>query len=425
MAGWTGGGTIHDQTDAGEDAGAALKGDHRHPGRASSQAHPGAQGQRSAHFSQLLRGGRMTKWKGEAASFAPNLAHMVSTVPVLRGALMPFAVLLGLGALPAGAADLYWDVNGTGVGLGGSGTWNTTSPLWNPSADGVSGPMTTWNNAAPGGDNAFFNGTAGTVTLAGPMTVHSLSFGLGGYTLAGSTLTLAGTTPTIAGAATISSVIAGSAGFTKTSGGTLTLSGTNSFSGDVTVLGGGLSLADDTSLGNAANGVFLANGTALASTGALSGSRVVTLQGGRASIYSGALTARYTGVGGVQVLGTISNDANDYTGQTVFGQSTNGFTSVANLGVASSLGAPTDAALGTILVSAGGGLGGSIIYSGDGDSSNRNWRFTNTSSGGNTFQNAGTGKLTLTGEIAAAGAFTLGINYGASTADMDLLGVIS
>ncbi|TPI21035.1 autotransporter-associated beta strand repeat-containing protein [Mesorhizobium sp. B4-1-1] len=431
MAGLACGEPIHDHVGAGDGAGGRrLKADGRHPGRAPSQRRPGRPGQtetRVAIFSRLLRGGRMTKWKGQAASYAPNLAHLASAAaPVLRGALVSAALLAGLGAVPAGAADLYWDVNGTAVGLGGTGAWNTSSLFWNPSSDGVTGPMASWNNAAVGGDNAFFNGTAGTVTLAGPMTAHNLAFGVAGYTIAGSTLTLTGTTPTIsiAGTTTISSVIAGS-GFTKVGAGGLTLTGANTFTGDITVSAGALGLASDASLGAAGNGVSLANGTSIGSTSALAASRVVTIVSGRAVAGSGALTARFTGAGGLQVLGTISNDANDYTGQTVFGQGTNGFTSVADLGVASSLGAPTDAASGTVTVSAGGGVGGNLVYSGDGDSSNRNWRFNNTSSGGNYLQNLGTGTLTLTGGILAGGAYGLTMNFSAASGDMDLLGVIS
>src|SRR5690606_30398959 len=95
------------------------------------------------------------------------------------------------------------------------------------------------------------------------------------------------------------------------------------------------------------------------------------------------------------------------------------------LGVASALGAPTDAATGLIRSSAGGGLGNTLIYSGDGDSSNRDWRFANTSSGGNQLRNAGSGTLTLTGDVQAAGPWTLSMTFSAQTADMEVLGVIS
>lgn len=371
-------------------------------------------------FSRILRGGRMTKWKGAAASFAPNVAYLVSVAPALLRALLPAALIAGL-AGPASAADRYWDANGTATGLGGAGTWNTTSALWNNQTE--AGPMVVWDNTAL--DDAFFAGTAGTVTLGAPITAHNLTFSVNGYTLTGSTLTLAGATPTISvttGTATISSVIAGSAGLTKAGGGTLSLTGANTFTGNVVVNGGVLSLSGDAALGSAGNGISLTSGT-LASIGALSASREVTIVNGGVSASGGALSAHFTGAGTgtLTIGGTINNDANDYRAQTVFLSGSNGFTSVANLGVASSLGAPTDAASGTILVNAG-----ALTYSGDGDSSNRDWTFFGSSvSGGNTFQNAGTGTLTATGNIVAGATALVNMVFSAASADMELLGVIS
>src|SRR3546814_17283606 len=87
----------------------------------------------------------------------------------------------------AAGADRYWDGNGTAVGSGGTGTWNLGNPNWSPNGDGVSGPYSTpWSNAAL--DNAIFAGTAGTVTLGVPITVHDLPFHVHNYTLTGSTL---------------------------------------------------------------------------------------------------------------------------------------------------------------------------------------------------------------------------------------------
>lgn len=94
---------------------------------------------------------------------------------------------------PAQAVDRYWDPNNTVLGSGGTGIWNTTSAFWSPNSDGVSGPYSAWNNAAL--DDAFFGGTAGTVTLGGPITVHNMAFLTNGYVLNGSTLTLGGVAP--------------------------------------------------------------------------------------------------------------------------------------------------------------------------------------------------------------------------------------
>jgi fibronectin-binding autotransporter adhesin len=75
-------------------------------------------------------------------------------------------LLLGTAAIALGlawgggadAADLQWSADGVTPGGGGTGTWNTTTPLWFNGAT-----FQTWSNAAL--DNAVFGGTAGTVTL--------------------------------------------------------------------------------------------------------------------------------------------------------------------------------------------------------------------------------------------------------------------
>ncbi len=124
------------------------------------------------------------------------------------------AALVSAYAPGAHAADRYWDVNGGQAGSGGTGTWNTSTQYWNAANDGVAGPFYAWDNTAL--DSAVFAGTAGTVTLGAPITANKLTFNTAGYIFNGGTLTLAGATPTIVGTATINSVIAGTAGLTKT-----------------------------------------------------------------------------------------------------------------------------------------------------------------------------------------------------------------
>lgn len=339
--------------------------------------------------------------------------------------------LVGVLAGPASAATRYWDINGNTAGVGGTGTWDTTSAFWNTSATGTGGTVTAWNNSNL--DTATFAGTAGTVTLGVPITVGNVTFTVTNYTLTGSTLTLGGVTPTITSntgvSATVSSILAGTAGLTKAGAGTLTLNGANTFTGDLKVNAGILSVNGDAALGNASNGVVMASGTQFGSTGALAASRVVTLTGGKVTLTgAGVGSARFTGAGGVSALAgvTLRNNADDYTGQTQFAGvgGTYSFSSVRDLGVASALGAPTTVANGTILVAPTSGSA-ILTYTGTGDSSNRNWAIQNPSGGQTLFRNAGSGTLTLTGNIAQTGTGITQTTFSATGGDLALLGVIS
>ncbi|WP_244755950.1 autotransporter-associated beta strand repeat-containing protein [Pseudoxanthomonas helianthi] len=372
---------------------------------------------------------------------------------ILMALLMAYA--------PAWAADRWWDPNNTAVGIGGNGTWGTSGAFWSPNNDGVSGPFSAWNNAAL--DDAFFGGTAGTVTLGGPVTVHNISFTSNGYTLTGGTLNLSGLNPTIdsgSGAVTqtISSVINSTSGLTKTgtgtlvlngsntlngginvNGGTLTLNAANSFTGTINATGGSLTIGavGDAALGSLGNVINLGGGRTLSSAGAISASRTVNLTSGIANIRgSGLGGVFYTGAGGMNVGAGIAltNNANNYQGQTQFttlpswGGDSYSFSSIADLGVASALGAPTTVANGTILIGPGGGqaLGASTLhYTGAGHSSNRNWQMRPGNYAGGAFlQNSGSGTLTLTGDVAAVGG-SQAFGFNANSADMNVLGVIS
>jgi len=82
-------------------------------------------------------------------------------------------------AQPAAAAELFWDGDGAGAQGGGAGAWNTTSVHFSTTAGGTVDQI--WNNANV--DSATFNGAAGAVTLAGPITTNVITTTIGGYSI--------------------------------------------------------------------------------------------------------------------------------------------------------------------------------------------------------------------------------------------------
>ncbi len=160
----------------------------------------------------------------------------------------------------APAATFTWDTLAGDSNLtGGNGTWDTTNALWSEDA-GISN--VTWPSVTTNNDDAVFAGTGGTVSVAaGGITVNDITFQVEGYTIEGESLTLNGTGPTIAANAdaSINSIIAGSAGLTKTGTANLTLGGINTYSGTTTISSGSLVLATGASL--ASSGTLSITGT--------------------------------------------------------------------------------------------------------------------------------------------------------------------
>ena len=324
-----------------------------------------------------LDGGRPTDDFAEARTFArrrlvPAPSRVVLADTARRLLLGTAALALGLAwGGGADAADLQWSPNGVTPGGGGTGTWNATIPP--PWFNGAT--FQTWNNAAL--DNAIFGGTAGTVTLGGAITAHSLTFNTTGYTVGGggaNTLTLAGATPTISMAsgisATISSVIAGTAGLTKAGLGTLILTGANTYTGGTTISAGTLQI------GNGATGSVVGD---IVDNAALVFNRTGTLT------YAGVIS----GTGSVTKSGTATltlTGNSTYTGGTTINAGTFVVSTDANLGAAS------------------GGLsfGGGTLQSTASFTSNRNV----TLIGAGTFNTNAATTLTLGGAITGSGSLT-------------------
>ena len=256
---------------------------------------------------------------------------------------MVAAALLGVGvskAPQAKAANLYWDSDATaagnnisiGTGLGGTGTWDTSSLEWFNGTGNVA-----WDNGAF--DVARFLGAGGNVNLAESITVGGLHFGSASLTrISNSTITLgglsssvsvaAGTAAAVNSATTLSSdatfavnglldlrgALGGSGGLTKTGEGVLFLRGHSNRLG-ATDVRGGMIVAAGQSNTNEPVGLFASAGTTVGAgaTFALgpvnSGSTAITLVenlalSGRGLNGQGALRS-FMGANGSNVNGAV------------------------------------------------------------------------------------------------------------------------
>jgi autotransporter-associated beta strand protein len=227
----------------------------------------------------------------------PKASKYKSEVFIRRlSSWLVLSTTLTLGAYRfARASSIYWDggdgdaANNNallGNGLGGTGTWDSTSLSW---WNGTAGSNQTWNNGND--DGAVFAGTAGTVTLGSAITAGSLTFNTTGYTVAGTgPLTLAGASTFInvanGNTATISGSLSDSGNLVINGTGNLILSGSNNLTGGIAIqsgtltvaaaqaLGGGSTVTLGSTTGNApatllvsANGTAIANAIALAAGG--------------------------------------------------------------------------------------------------------------------------------------------------------------
>jgi fibronectin-binding autotransporter adhesin len=174
----------------------------------------------------------------------PNTA----CVPITLILVLSILGLLGFASSSLQAANRYWDPDltasgnnsSTGAGLGGTGTWDNgaTANWW----DGASTDLV-WQVSNT--DDAFFWGTAGTVTLSATVkTAKSLTFKTNNYTVTSSTINMSGTgtiTTDSGVTATIGTVLGGTVGITKSGAGTVVLTASNTFTPGITINGGVLS----------------------------------------------------------------------------------------------------------------------------------------------------------------------------------------
>jgi autotransporter-associated beta strand protein len=235
--------------------------------------------------------------------------------------------------LPTGILN-FWNGNGlaspTQLG-GGDGGWSLTAFNWSDATGTVTGPM----QPVPG--LAIFAGAAGTVTVdngAGAVSATAMQFATNGYVMNGDALTLvadtSGNAPSIrvgdgtaAGAndvATLTNILAGSAGLVKTDYGTLVLTAANTYTGGTTINAGTLQLGNGGTTGGILGDVVdngtlvfdrsdtLSYGNLVSGTGGLTqlGSNTLTLTG--SNTYTG-ITTISEGTLALASTGSIANSS--------------------------------------------------------------------------------------------------------------------
>ncbi|SEO54049.1 outer membrane autotransporter barrel domain-containing protein [Nitrosovibrio sp. Nv6] len=291
----------------------------------------------------------------------PVSLHMRIIVTLLAApALMP---------LVYAQQNLTWDADGAAVGNGGSGTWDTSSPSW---SNGTT--FQAWQN--PAFDNAIFDGTAGSVTLAMPIAAYNLTFSTSGYIINDSTLTLGGANPTVtvnAPLAIINSVLGGSDGLLKDGAGMLVLAADNlGFGGVITVVAGTLRVDHANALGTSKaasdlvlnkNSTFYFN-TDLTHDYTLMGS-TVGVQGGEGTTWNSSPTLTASTILDLNgISGTLAGDLAN-TGINVLSLTRNGMGRMTLSGNNSYTGATT-VTQGILQLGSGGALssGSNLVFNG-------------------------------------------------------------
>lgn len=204
-------------------------------------------------------------------------------------------VITGLGGIPM----LYWDINGTMAGAGGSapaGTWNATDPNWNSDytggGDGIVGAWTGgWATFGSGGDA---NGVYA-VTVDGTQGIAGLIFEEGTVTLqtgaSGALRMDANTVLSVAPGltATVETPIfedADSRHMSKRGAGTLELSGDLAHTGGTTVVDGGMLILSGNNVAAIGGITISAGATQFESPNAINGTaRDVAVNAGGAVVF--------------------------------------------------------------------------------------------------------------------------------------------
>ena len=253
---------------------------------------------------------------------------------------------------------------------------------------------------------------SGDVSTGGMRSTSSWGFDT---TNAGGTFTVADVIANTSGGS--GATAGGAIGVVKLGTGTLALTGTNTFTRGVRIEGGVLTIDNTSALGSGTGYLQFAGGTLDLATLSLG------RNGGMTATAGGLTNGVISGTGGLTKTGTgtfrIDATANTFTGSTSIQGGVVEVATLANSGVASSLGAPTtNATIGL----GGASTSGTLRYVGSG--AGATGRQFSLGIGGGALDGSGVGALTVTGTVAGGTGVKTFTLSGTSTA-ANTIGLIS
>ena len=231
------------------------------------------------------------------------------------------------------AVDRYWDQNGALSGMGGTGTWNSSSSFWRTESGASSngGTLGAWASyATDAATHAILSGTGGTLSTTEAIVTNKLSVNSGSFIISngtGGSFSFNGNDRAISVASgatlTLSPVISGGVGLAISGGGTTTFSAANrAYGASLTVTGAETKVVFGATNGLSASGASSSHSFGVGTTLQLNGTNnyysTLTLNGASLDLNNSAALVLQN-LGGITVTGAQAVIRSVMTGGNVAG----------------------------------------------------------------------------------------------------------